>query len=109
MQVQLAMKNKGGRDDITVIVVDALTSSEDRLPCLLQKTGSGIIQAADTPAHTVAVTKPLELHDGNRPWYPLEWCVVLIPINCRLPIQPTAAVMQCMAGLSRMYSTDRKP
>lgn len=67
------MKHKGGRDDVTVIVVDALSSSEDRLPALLQKTGSGATQGSTAPAHTVAVTKPLELQEGNRPWYPLEW------------------------------------
>ena len=69
----MALKHKGGRDDITVIVVDALSSSEDRLPCLLQRTGNGMLQAESAPAHTVSVSKPLELTAGCRPWYPLTW------------------------------------
>lgn len=72
-QVQMALRHKGARDDITVIVVDAMSSSEDRLPCLLQRTGNGSLQADNAPAHTVSVLKPLELQDSCRPWYPLTW------------------------------------
>ena len=41
MQMQLATKSKGQRDDITVIVIDALPAEDMRLPPLLQAKKSG--------------------------------------------------------------------
>lgn len=79
--VQMALRHKGARDDITVIVVDAMSSSEDRLPCLLQRTGNGSLQADNAPAHTVSVLKPLELQDSCRPWYPLTWQLRLAAVD----------------------------
>ena len=45
MQMQLATKAKGQRDDITVIVIDALLAEDMRLPPSLQqkKSSSSII------------------------------------------------------------------
>ena len=37
LQVQLALKSKGLRDDITVLVIDALPSEELRTPPALQR------------------------------------------------------------------------
>ena len=41
MQMQLATKSKGQRDDITVIVIDALPAEDMRLPPALQAKKSG--------------------------------------------------------------------
>ncbi len=37
LQMQMAVKTKGQRDDITVIVIDALPSEDMRLPPALQQ------------------------------------------------------------------------
>ena len=37
LQMQMAVKSKGQRDDITVIVIDALPSEDMRLPPALQQ------------------------------------------------------------------------
>ena len=37
MQMQMAVKSKGQRDDITVIVIDAMPSDDERLPPALQQ------------------------------------------------------------------------
>lgn len=36
-QVQMALKSKAMRDDVTVIVIDVLTSEDDRTPAALQR------------------------------------------------------------------------
>ena len=62
LQVQLALKSKTKcRDDITVIVVDAVRGPEDRMPCLMQKTGSGHMQAETQPAAPLLVHRPLDM------------------------------------------------
>lgn len=61
LQVQLAMKSKTKcRDDVTVIVVDAVRGPEDRLPCLMQKAGNGHMEAELHPAAPLYVHRPLD-------------------------------------------------
>lgn len=46
LQMQMAVKTKGQRDDITVIVIDALPSEDMRLPPALQQKKSNSTMVA---------------------------------------------------------------
>jgi len=67
--VHLALKARGLRDDITVIVLDALPDADARLPPPLQRPGAG---AAGADAAGVVVARPLEQAAGA--WSHAVWC-----------------------------------
>jgi hypothetical protein len=69
LQVHLALKARGLRDDITVIVLDALPDADARLPPLLQRPCAG---AAGADAAGVVVARPLEQTAGA--WSHAVWC-----------------------------------
>ena len=59
--MQCALKSKSkNRDDITVIVVDAMPSASDRMPVRLQKDGGGHTVAASFPTAPVMVHRLLD-------------------------------------------------
>ena len=60
-QVQAALKKRGLRDDITVIVIDACPAAEDKMPApLLSRKGSAASNGSTDCAERVHVRKPLE-------------------------------------------------
>ena len=72
---QAVLKARGLRDDITVLVIDALPDGSARLPPLLTKNGSGQLEAAVHPANVVNIYHPLE--DSEKAagaWQHLVWC-----------------------------------
>ncbi len=69
-QVQLALKARGLRDDITVIVVDALPDAAARLPPPLQRRGSSSNAAVGDAS--VVIGRPLEQEGGA--WRHAVWC-----------------------------------
>ena len=73
-QVQLALKARGLRDDITVIVVDALPEPGARLPPLLQQRKSAGASNADATDAAVVIGRPLEQAGGA--WRQAVWCAL---------------------------------
>ena len=72
--LQAALKGKGLRDDITVLVIDLVPGDEDRLPAPLMKDGSGNLQASSSPSAPVNIYHPLE--DGEAAqtvWRHMQW------------------------------------
>lgn len=69
LQMQAALKKRGMRDDITVIVIDACPTSEERMPGpLLSRKSSGSASAHSSGgsgelSERVHIRKPLE-----EPW-----------------------------------------
>lgn len=72
MQVQLALKARGLRDDITVIVVDALPEPGARLPPLLQQRKSAGASGAEASDAAVVIGRPLDQAGGT--WRHAVWC-----------------------------------
>ena len=74
----MALKTRGARDDITVLVVDVLPGPDDRLPPLLRTHAQrGTAAAAAAPpdaAESLDVVEPLALPDSSR-WLGKLWCV----------------------------------
>lgn len=58
--MQAALKGKGLRDDITVIVVDFMPDDDHKLPPQLSKDGSGQLLASSLPSSPVNIFHPLE-------------------------------------------------
>ena len=72
--VQLAVKGRDLKDDITVLVIDATPSLEQKLPSLLSKDGSGRLQSDYTTISPVNVYHPLEDGAvGQEAWRRLMW------------------------------------
>ena len=74
---QAALKTKGLKDDITVIVIDLVPDDDQKMPSQLMKDGSGKLQAHSCPVAPVNVYHPLE--DGvvgHKAWRHLHWCVL---------------------------------
>lgn len=72
--LQAALKAKGLRDDITVLVIDFVPSEEHKMPPLLAKDGSGNLQASSAPVAPVNVYHPLEDGDvGRAAWRQMQW------------------------------------
>ena len=71
-QVQLALKARGLRDDITVIVVDALPDPGARLPPRLQQRKSAGASGAEAAGAAVVIGRPLEQAGGT--WRRAVWC-----------------------------------
>ena len=74
-QVQLALKARGLRDDITVIVFDALPDPGARLPPLLQQRKSAGASSAEAADAAVVIGRPLEQAGGT--WRRAVWCARL--------------------------------
>ena len=62
--LQAALKGKGLRDDITVIVVDVMPDAHQKLPPQLSKDGSGQLVASTVPSCPVNIFHPLEDTDA---------------------------------------------
>ncbi|KAK9830885.1 hypothetical protein WJX81_001707 [Elliptochloris bilobata] len=111
--VQLALKARGLRDDITVIVVDALPDPSARLPPPLQRRGSGPIGAGAEAAAGVVIGRPLELIGGT--WRSAVWDrrmgAVQHTYGALLPPQSPSPVAQDSSGMSdgTAFDSDAAP
>lgn len=80
-----ALKAKGLKDDITVLVVDLVPTEEHKLPPPLAKDGSGHIQAESMQLPSIHVNFPLQ--DGDTGTYErLFWSVLDLVNALTLPI-----------------------
>ena len=71
----MALKTRGARDDITVLVVDILPGADDRVPPLLRRHGQRGTGAAPAPceaADALDVLEPLMAADPGR-WLNRLW------------------------------------
>lgn len=76
-QVQISLKNKGARDDITIIVLDVLPDADDRLPPLLKRHAQRSTAASTAAGHieiaaAVDIIDPLALEGCDR-WQRTLW------------------------------------
>lgn len=70
----MAVKGRDLKDDITVLVIDALPSSDHKLPPLLSKDGAGKLHAEYMSVDPVNVYHPLEDGDvGQEALHRLFW------------------------------------
>ncbi len=77
LQVKMALKVRGARDDITVLVVDVLPGPDDRVPPLLRAhaqrgAAAAAAVAAECP-ECLEVVEPLTTADPSR-WLNKLWC-----------------------------------
>ena len=100
VQVQLALKARGLRDDITVIVVDALPDPGARLPPLLQRKSSGA-NGADAANAAVVIGRPLEQAGGT--WRHAVWCARCLSgahdwhfVGLRVQDHAESTIMACL-------------
>ncbi|KAK9814069.1 hypothetical protein WJX72_000281 [[Myrmecia] bisecta] len=103
--VQMSLKSRGLRDDITVLVVDTMPSQEGRLPPLLARhnTGHGLA-FPDEQADAVTIHKPLEA-DSHVPWRKFVWErraaaveAALAPRRASRPMDISPDASQCSSG-----------
>ncbi len=77
LQVKMALKVRGARDDITVLVVDVLPGPEDRVPPLLrahaQRGSAAAVAVAAEASECLEVMEPLTAADPSR-WLGKLWC-----------------------------------
>ena len=77
-QVKMALKVRGARDDITVLVVDVLPGPDDRVPPLLRAHAQRGTAAASVAPHetpeSLEVLEPLTAAEPSR-WLGKLWCV----------------------------------
>ena len=76
-QVKMALKVRGARDDITVLVVDVLPGPDDRVPPLLRahaQRGAAAVAALGEAPESLEVLEPLTAADPGR-WLGKLWCV----------------------------------
>ena len=74
LTLQAALKGKGLRDDITVLVLDCVPGEDDRMPPRLMKDGSGQVQAVNEAPMPVTVHHPLEDESaGGAAWRATQW------------------------------------
>lgn len=70
---QAALKAKGLKDDITVLVVDAVPGEEHKLPPQLAKDGGGNLQAQSMQVPPAHVHQPLKETEVGHAWRQLLW------------------------------------
>lgn len=72
--LQAAVKGKGLKDDITVLVLDLVPDDDHKMPPRLTKDGSGQVQACNAPSSPVNVYHPLEDGQvGENAWRQMHW------------------------------------
>ena len=72
----MALKVRGARDDITVLVVDVLPGPDDRVPPLLRahaQRGAAAAVAPSEAPESLEVMEPLTAADPSR-WLGKLWC-----------------------------------
>ena len=73
----MALKTRGARDDITVLVVDVLPGPDDRVPPLLrahgQRGSAASVVAPCDAAESLEVVEPLTAAQPSR-WLSKLWC-----------------------------------
>ncbi len=71
----MALKTRGARDDITVLIVDVIPNADDRVPPLLRRhsqRGAAVAAAACDAADCLDVLEPLTASDPSR-WVSRLW------------------------------------
>ena len=90
-QVQMALKNKGARDDITIVVLDVVPGADDRIPPMLRRhaqrgTAAAAASGGLPEAAVVDIVDPLVPEAAARSQSSLWFVPLCLPP--RPPLQP---------------------